>query len=71
MRGNSVMTLRAAREAWPPVQAVARAAADAVYGCVDWYLYHDPTLAASPAAADQGSTHGTCLAGNSDSLAVV
>jgi hypothetical protein len=70
MRGNSVITLRPAHEAWPPVQAVARAAADAVYGCVDWYLYHDPSLAACSAAAEKGSAQGAGLPGNGESLAV-
>lgn len=68
MRRNSVITLRPAREAWPPVQAVARAAADAVYGCVDWYLYHDPTLAACSAAAEKASSPGAGLPGKSESL---
>jgi hypothetical protein len=69
MRGNSVITLSSARAAWPPVQAIARAAADAVYGCVDWYLYHDPTLAACSGAAEQGSAQGAGLPGQSESLA--
>jgi hypothetical protein len=55
MRRNSVITLRPARAAWPPIQVAPRAETDAVYGCVDWYLYHDPTLAARSAAAEKAS----------------
>jgi hypothetical protein len=68
MRRNSVVTLRAAREAWPPVQAPPRADANAVYGCVDWYLYHDPALAAGSAAAELGSAQDAGRHGSGESL---
>jgi hypothetical protein len=68
MRGNSVVTLRRAREAWPPSQAAPRAETDAVYGCVDWYLYHDPALATGSAAAETGTPQGAGMPDASESL---
>ncbi|HTW38620.1 MAG TPA: hypothetical protein VMD49_08620 [Steroidobacteraceae bacterium] len=46
MRGNSVIFLRAAPEAWLTVQASPGIDPQAVHGCVDWYLYHEAGLAA-------------------------
>jgi len=57
MHGNSVITLRPARAAWPPIAGAPRADADAVYGCVDWYLYQDRALA-SCAAGPQSVSPG-------------
>jgi hypothetical protein len=70
MRGNSVITLRPASKAWPPIQASPRAESKVVYGCVDWYLYHDPALAARcAAAAEKVAARGVDLPGGSESLA--
>jgi hypothetical protein len=68
MHGNSVVTLRQTREAWPPVQAGPRADANAVYGCVDWYLYHDPTLAGCSVAPEKELPQDTALPRGDESL---
>ncbi len=53
MHGNGVISLLAL-EAWRHARASPGAAQDAVYGCVDWYLYHEQALASgSPAAPPQ------------------
>ena len=54
MHGNGVISLRLAREAWWHARASPGVGQDAVYGCVDWYLYHEQALAnGSPAAQPQ------------------
>jgi hypothetical protein len=45
MHGNSVISLRPAREVWLTVAAASNVDPQIVHGCVDWYLYHEATLA--------------------------
>jgi hypothetical protein len=51
MHGNRVISLGLPREAWLQARPSPGVGQDAVYGCVDWYLYHDQTLASSSPAA--------------------
>ncbi len=45
MQRDSVIALQPTPGTWRGLRDLAGADPDAVYGCVDWYLYHEPTLA--------------------------
>ncbi len=45
MQRDSVIALQLTPGMWWGLRDLAGADPDAAYGCVDWYLYHEPTLA--------------------------
>jgi hypothetical protein len=55
MQRNGVISLRTALEAWRQVHASSSVDQGAVYGCVDWYLYHEEALTGSSSSSQQMS----------------
>jgi hypothetical protein len=54
MHGNDAVSLRPARAAGEAPATSRDVDPDAVYGCVDWYLYHEstPSMRSSPGAQE-------------------
>ena len=75
MREINVVSVRSARDPLPRVQPSARAELDAVYGCVDWYLYEAPPVAAcapatSPLRPEKPAPESLSMPGAEPLLAV-
>ncbi len=51
MQRNSVITPRPVLEAWRQIHVSSGVDQGAVYGCVDWYLYHEEALASETPAS--------------------
>ena len=49
MQGNSVISLRPALGMWRVPRDLTGADPDALYGCVDWFLYHEVAAGACSA----------------------
>jgi hypothetical protein len=63
MQRDSVISLRPAQGQWRRLRDLAGVDPDAVYGCVDWYPYHDSALATrEPSAFEQAATPGGAAA---------
>ncbi len=45
MQANGVISLRPALGIWRTLRDFTGADADALYGCVDWFLYHEDATA--------------------------
>lgn len=70
MQRNSVISLQPALGTWRTLRELTGADPGAVYGCVDWYLYQETTLAGCASRSSRGEPARLIEAGSRGGAAV-